>query len=115
MHSTNEELQILAQRMGEDNVSSRAELEARLAPLLSLVLQTGLASPSLLQWVRFTLPAVAPSLNLRRRVDLEWAAVHLARRLCWQLHQDICGQRKSTANRQTFVGTKTLTAPWNPA
>ncbi|HEY7328184.1 MAG TPA: hypothetical protein VH592_11110 [Gemmataceae bacterium] len=103
MHSTSEELPSLAQPMGQDKMSSRTELEAKLAPLLSLVLQTGLASPSLLQWVRLTLPAVAPSLNFRRRVDLEWAALHLARLLCWQLHQDICAQRDSLVNHQTVV------------
>jgi hypothetical protein len=104
MHSTSEEQQILAQRMGHEKASSRTELEAKLAPLLSLVLQTGLASPSLLQWVQLTLPAVAPSLHFGRRVDLEWASLHLARLLCRQLHQDICAQRESLVNRQTVVG-----------
>lgn len=103
MHSMNEALQILARQMGEDTVSSRAELEARLTPLLRLVLRTGQGYPSLLQWVRLTLALAAPPLRFGGRVDPEWAAPYLARLLCLQLLQDARAQRDTVVNRQTVV------------
>lgn len=103
MHSTSEELQMLARRMGQDKVSCRAELEAKLTPLLSLVLQTGRASPSLLQWVRQALPIVAPRMAFGGQADPEWESRHLARMLCSQLLRDIRAQRDSVVNRQTIV------------
>jgi hypothetical protein len=103
MHSMNEALQILARQMGEDNVSSRAELEAKLAPLLRLVLRTGQGYPSLLQWVRLTLAVAAPASRFGGQVDPEWAAPYLARLLCLQLLQDVRAQRDTVVNRQTVV------------
>jgi hypothetical protein len=104
MDTSNEELQILARRLGEDHVSSRADLEAKLALLLSLVLRTGRASPSLLQWVRRALPAVSPASHFGDRVDPESAAPRLARLLCLQLIQGVRAQRDSLVKGQTVVG-----------
>jgi hypothetical protein len=107
MLSMSEVLQILARQMGEDKVSCRAELEAKLAPLLRLVLRTGQGYPSLLQWVRLSLPVGAPALRLGGQIDLESAARHLARLLCLQLLQDIRAQRETRVNRQTVAVSHT--------
>jgi hypothetical protein len=106
MNSTSKTLQILAQQLGEDNVSSRAELEAKLAPLLRLVLRTGQGHPSLLQCVRSALPVVAPAMPLGGQVDLEWAALKLARLLCSQLLRDVRAQQDTMVNRQTLAASR---------
>lgn len=105
MYSMSEDLQILTRRMGEGDVSSRAELEAKLTPLLRLVLRTGQGYPSLVRWVRLTLAVEAPAAGFGGQVDSEWAALHLARLLCLQLLQDVRAQRDTIANRQTVVAS----------
>lgn len=102
MHCTGETLQILARQMGEVNVSSRAELEAKLAPLLCLILRTGRGHPTLLQWVRLTLPTVAPAVRSGDQVDLKETAQHLARLLCLQLLRGIRAQRDTHVKRHTL-------------
>lgn len=102
MPSTIEALRILARQIGEGNTSSRTELEAKLAPLLCLVLRTGQGYPSLLQWVRLALPVVAPAPNIGGQVDPERAALHLARLLCLQMLSEVRAQRDTMANRQTI-------------
>ncbi|HTU22552.1 MAG TPA: hypothetical protein VMG10_31225 [Gemmataceae bacterium] len=103
MNFTDESLQILAQQLGENSVSSRAELEAKVAPLLCLVLRTGQGRPSLVQWVQRALPRVAPASRLGRPVDPEWAAPRLARLLCSQLLQRIRTRRNTVAKPETIV------------
>ncbi len=103
MHSTTEALQILARQLGEESLSSRAELEAKMAPLLCLVLRTGQGHPSLLQWVRFALPAVALTLRIGGGVVPECPTLHLARLLCAQLLQDVRVHGDTIVNRQTVV------------
>lgn len=102
MHSPSETLQFLAGQMGEDNVSSRAELEARLVPLLCLILRTGQGHPALLHWVRLTLPVVAATLHLTGQIDPQAAAQPLARLLCLQLFQGVRAERGTMVNRQTI-------------
>lgn len=99
----NQALQILARQMSEGNVSTCAELEAKLTPLLSLVLRTGRGYPSLLQWVRLTLAVATPALPFGGRVDPEWAVPYLARLLSLQLLQDVRAQRDTVLNRRTVV------------
>jgi hypothetical protein len=101
----NKALQILARQMGEEDVSSCAELEAKLTPLLRLVLRTGQGYPSLLQWVQSALPAVVSASRLGGQVDPEWAAPYLARLLCSQLLRDFRAQRGTMVNRQTVVAS----------
>jgi hypothetical protein len=103
MNFTDESLQILARQLGENHVSSRAELEARVAPLLSLVVRTGHGRPSLVQWVQRTLPRMVPDSHRGRFVDPEWAAPRLARLLCSQLLQSIRATRNTVANCDTLV------------
>jgi hypothetical protein len=98
MYSTGETLQILARQMGEVNVSSRAELEAKLTPLLCLILRTGRGHPTLLQWVRLTLPAVRSN----GPVDPKETAQHLARLLCLQLLRSVRAQRDTHIKRHTL-------------
>lgn len=101
MYSMSDTLQNLARQMGEGDASSRAELEAKLVPLLRLVLKTGRGHPALLQWVRLALPVVAPASHLGGPIDAEWTALHLARRLCLQIRRDVRAKRDTMANRQT--------------
>lgn len=103
MASSIEVLHIPNRPMGEDNASRRAELEAKLTPLLYLVLRTGQGAPSLVQWVRLALPVVAPARGFGGSVDPEWAATRLARLLCLQMLQDVRGGRGTTVNRQTVA------------
>lgn len=103
MNYTNEALQILAQQMGEDTVSSRAEIEGKLARLLCLILRTGRGHPSLVQWVQLTLPEVAPASQIGREVDPKWAAPRLARLLYSQLLRNTRNQRNTVVNRLTVV------------
>lgn len=105
MYSLSEDLQILARQMGEDGVSSRSELETKLAPLLRLVLRTGQGYPSLVRWVRLTLAVVAPAARFGGPVDPDWSAPYLARLLCLQLLQDVHAQRDTFVNRQTVVAS----------
>ena len=105
MNFTDEELQILAQQMGEDALSSRSELEAKLAKLLYLVLRTGRGRPPLVQWVQRTLAVVAPTSRMGRAVDPKWAARRLARLLCLQLLQTVRSQQGTMVNRQTVAVT----------
>jgi hypothetical protein len=105
MDFTIEALQILARQMGEGNVSSRHELEAKLAPLLCLVLRTGKGRPPLLKWVRLALPVVAPAARFGDQVDPEWAARRLARLLCSQMLQDVRVKRDTLVKRQTVATT----------
>lgn len=105
MYSMSEALQILSQQMGEGDASSRAELETKLTSLLRLVLRTGQGYPSLVQWVRLTLPVVAPASRFGGQVNPEWAAPYLARLLCLQLLQDVRAQRDTIVNRQTVVAS----------
>ncbi|SRR5581483_4724663 len=102
MYSTGETLQILARQMGEVNVSNRAELEAKLAPLLGLILRTGRGHPTLLQWVRLTLPLVAPAVRSDGEVDPKETAEHLARLLCLQLLRGVRAQRDTHVKRHTL-------------
>ena len=102
MHSTGETLQILARQMGEVNVSNRAELEAKLAPLLGLILRTGRGHPTLLEWVRLTLPLVAPAVRSDGEVDPKETAEHLARLLCLQLLRGVRAQRDTHVKRHTL-------------
>lgn len=102
MYSTSETLQILARQMGEGNVSSRAELEAKLAPLLCLILRTGRGHPTLLQWVQVTLPSVAPAVRWGGQVDPKETAQHLARLLCLQLLRGVRAQRDTHIKRHTL-------------
>jgi hypothetical protein len=103
MDFTDESLQILARQLGEASVSSRAELEAKVAPLLCLVLRTGEGRPSLVQWVQRALRRVAPDSRLGRSVDPEWAAPRLARLLCSQLLQQIRVHRNTVAKPETLA------------
>ncbi|SRR5579884_2273234 len=103
MNPPSEALQIPARQMGEDKISSHAELEAKLAPLLRLVLRTGQGHPSLLQWVRSALPTLAPVSPLGGPADLEWATRKLARLLSSQLLQDVRAQQDTIVNRQTIA------------
>lgn len=103
MNFTDESLQILARQLGQEHVSSRAELEARVAPLLSLVVRTGQGRPSLVEWVQRTLSRMVPSSQTGRFVDPEWAAPRLARLLCSQLLQSIRAARNTVANCDTLV------------
>lgn len=103
MNFTDESLQILARQLGEEHVSSRAELEARVAPLLSLVVRTGQGRPSLVQWVKRTLPLMVPASQRARCVDPEWAAPRLARLLCSQLLQSIHATRNTVISCDTLV------------
>ncbi len=102
MHCTGETLQVLARQIGEVNVSSRAELEAKLTPLLFLILRTGRGHPTLLQWVRLTLPVVAPEARWGGQVDPKETAQHLARLLCLQLLRGIRAQRDTHVKRLTL-------------
>ncbi len=88
--------------MGEVNVSNRAELEAKLAPLLGLILRTGRGHPTLLQWVRLTLPLVAPAVRSDGEVDPKETAEHLARLLCLQLLRGVRAQRDTHVKRHTL-------------
>ena len=103
MNFTEESLQILARQLGEESVSSRAELESKFAPLLCLILRTGQGRPSLVQWVQHALRRLAPASRLGSRVDPEWAAPRLARLLCTQLLQQIHAHRNTVANPETIV------------
>lgn len=103
MNFTDESLQLLARRLGEESAASRAELEAKVAPLLCLVLRTGQGRPSLVQWVQRTLPQVAPASQPGHAVDPEWAAPRLAHLLCGQLLQQIRAQRNTLVHPETLV------------
>ena len=103
MNFTDEALQIVARQLGEESVSNREELEAKLAPLLSLIIQTGLGRPSLVQWVQRHLRVVAPASRFGHAVDAEWAAPRMARLLCSQLLQTIRCQRATLAHRETAM------------
>jgi hypothetical protein len=103
MNFNDESLQLLARQLGEDDVSSRAELEARITPLLRLVVQTGQGRPSLVQWVQRTLSRLAPAAQRDRCVDPVWAAPRLAHLLCSQLLQTIRAARNTVANCDTLV------------
>jgi hypothetical protein len=103
MNCTDESLQILARQLGEPSVSSRAELEAKVAPLLCLVLRTGQGRPSLVQWVQRALPRVAPASRLGCPLDPEWAAPRLARLLCSQLLQKIRARCDTVVNRESVT------------
>jgi hypothetical protein len=103
MDFTDESLQILARQLGEESVASRAELEAKVAPLLGLILRTGQGRPSLVQWVQRALHFVAPASQPGRRVDPEWAAPRLAQLLCSQLLAKIRARRDTVANPKTIM------------
>jgi hypothetical protein len=103
MKLTDESLQILARQLGQENVSSREELEARVAPLLRLVVRTGQGRPSLVKWVQRVLPQMAPAARMGRSVDPDWAAPRLARLLCSQLLQRIHVGRDTMASRDTIA------------
>ncbi len=103
MNITDQALQILARQLGEDNASSRAALEAKLVPLLCLVLRTGRGRPSLVQWVRRALPALAPAPRSDGQVDPEWAAPRLARLLLAQLLGGVRASRDTIAIGQTVA------------
>jgi hypothetical protein len=103
MHFTDEALQILARHPGEESMSSRKDLEAKVASLLFLVLRTGRGRPSLLQWVQRALRDVAPAWHPGRPLDPEWAAPRLARLLCAQLLQRIRARHDTVASRETVV------------
>lgn len=103
MNFTDESLWILARRMGEDSVRSRAELEAKVTPLLRVIVQTGVGRPSLVQWVQDHLPLVAPVARLGDKVDAQWAAPRLARLLCSQLLERIRVEGARTGACETLV------------
>lgn len=103
MNFTDESLQILARQLGEESVSSRAELEAKVTPLLCLVLRTGQGRPSLVLWVQRALRRVAPASRLGRPIDPEWAAPRLARLLCSQLLEKIRRHHNTVARPETLV------------
>lgn len=103
MNFTDEALQILARQLGERSDSSRAELEAKMTKLLTLILRTGQGHPSLLHWVQDTLPAIAPAVRFGRPVDAKWAAPRLARLLCVELLRKTRAQRDTVVNRQSVV------------
>jgi hypothetical protein len=103
MNFTDEALQILAQQLGDDALSSRGELESKLAKLLYLVLRTGRGRPPLVQWVQRTLAVVAPASRTGRAVDPKWAAPRLARLLCLQLLQNVRSKQGTMVNRQTVA------------
>ena len=103
MNFTDESLQLLARQLGENDVSNRAELEARITPLLRLVMQTGQGRPSLVQWVQGTLSRMAPGSQSGRFVDPAWAAPRLAHLLCSQLLQTIRAARNTVASCDTLM------------
>lgn len=103
MNFTDESLQILARRLGEEHVSSYEELEARIAPLLGLVVRTGQGRPSLVQWVQRVLPQMTAEAQMGRCIDPDWAAPRLARLLCSQLLQRIRAERDTVAHRDSIV------------
>jgi hypothetical protein len=103
MNFTDEALQILARQLDEENVSSREELEERVAPLLCLMLQTGCGQPSLLRWVKRHLSLVAPARRAGAPIDPQWAAPRLARLLCSQMLQNVRLHRATVVHRETLV------------
>jgi hypothetical protein len=103
MHSTSEALQILARQMDADKVSNHIEVEAKLAPLLCLILRTGQGYPSLLRWVRLAIPVVSAAWHFGGPVDPQWAALKLGRLLCVELLQDVRARRDTMVNRRTVV------------
>lgn len=103
MNFTDEALRILAHRLGEDGAASREELEASVTPLLTGVLRTGAGRPSLVQFVRRHLRAIAPASHRNEKVDPEWAAPRLARLLIAQFLRQIRGEQRLTGMRETVV------------
>lgn len=103
MNFTDDALRMLAQQLGENTAATRAELEAKLAKLLTLILRTRQGHPSLLHWVQDTLPQVAPAARFGHPVDPKWAAPRLARLLCLQLLRRVRTRRDTVANRQTIA------------
>lgn len=102
MKFTDKSLQFLARQLGERNLANRAELEAKVAPLICLVLRTGQGYPSLVQWVKRALHCLVPSPSLPGGVDPEWAAPRLARLLCSDL------LRTNRLHRNTVIRPETL-------
>lgn len=103
MNFTNEALRILARQLGEESASSCAELEAKVTPLLRVIVQTGVGRPSLVQWVQHHLPQVAPVAHFGHKVDAKWAAPRLARLLCSQLLETIRVEGARTGACETLV------------
>lgn len=103
MNFTDEALRILARQMGADGACSREELEAKVTPLLRVVVQTGVGRPSLVQWVRDHLDLVAPVDRAGRHIDARWAAPRLARLLCSQLLEKVRVEGAMTGACETLV------------
>lgn len=85
MTSSNNALQMLADRMGCAGAPPhrvRETLEASLIPLVRRALRSGAGEPHLVQWVRTTLPQVMAGRDRSRPVDPDQAAPPLARLLC---------------------------------
>lgn len=105
MNFTDEALRILARQMGEDTVPSRAELEAKLTRLLSLILRTEHGHPSLVRWVRHHLAEVAPTARFGCPFAAKSAAPRLARLLCLQMLRSTRSHRDTVVSRRTVVAS----------
>ena len=72
----------------------REKVESSLVPLIRCVLQSGIGSPGLVQWVRRTLPALD---------EAERTAPAIARRLCASLESQAVRERRPATDRETVL------------
>ena len=72
----------------------REKVESSLVPLIRCVLQRGVGSPGLVQWVQRTLPALG---------EAERTAPAMARRLCASLERQAAGADRASPARETVV------------
>ena len=103
MNFTDESLQILARRLGEERVESREELEDLVRPLVHRVLRTGRGRSSIVRFVRQHLRVVAPASRFDAAVDAESATPRMARLLIAHMLRQIHIERAQVGVRETVV------------
>jgi hypothetical protein len=91
-------IKTLANRGPTTDESSRQQLrekvESSLVPLIRCVLQRGIGSPGLVQWVKRTLPVLG---------EAERTAPAMARRLCASLERQAAGTGRTSPARETVL------------